>query len=149
MCYHGDSNVLAKNRLTNKIEIIKIKDVYSDTHQVFDTNTRCFVDVKMNIVTGKVLKMYLLKKDCFSDNTPNNDFYITSNHKLIIDKKEIEAKNIPEAVKIDVNPQNVYSVCTEYSCSILINNLNIQSWDYHQMKQYVDSRKINWIDNTH
>lgn len=51
---------------------------------IVNTKTSQFIPIKYNIVTGFVNRFMLIKKDLLGDNVPNENFYITSGHKVII-----------------------------------------------------------------
>lgn len=148
LCYHGRSNLLVKNKQTDVFEITKVKHLYSNIHQVFDTKTKTFVDVKLNVITGKVSELYMIPKDSLGIDVPNINFYVTGGHKLLINNQKVRVRNIPQAIKVTISPDYVYSICTDEECPILINNINVFTWSYSDVLKYSDSRNIKWKNNS-
>lgn len=148
MCFHGKSNILVKNKQTGTFEIIKAKHVYSNIHQVFDTQSNTFVDIRFNVIAGKVTNFFLLKKGCLGQDTPNIDFAVTAGHELLINGKKIKARDVPQAIKATTDPENVYSICTDYKYPILINNIKTYTWEYYELLDYAKCRGIKWKDNS-
>lgn len=147
ICYSGDSLILAKNILSGNICEVKAKHITPNNYHVYDTNTQQFTPVRLNIVTGKVTKFVLLKKNCISRNVPYQDFYVTPGHVLVINGQYIKAKNIKQGVRIVTEPQLVYSICTDKVCTILINGLNVLTWNVRQWKKYINKKHISWYNN--
>ena len=100
ICYAGKSKILARNTLTKKISTTNAEDIVSGTHEVFNMTTKSFVPVKLNIVTNDVNHYMLIKKDILSKNHPSEDFYVTPGHMLMINGKEVKARDIPQAIKV-------------------------------------------------
>ena len=148
ICYAGESKILARNTLTNKINTTNAEDIISGTHEVFNVTTKSFVPVKLNIVTGLVNKYMLIKKNILGKNQPSDDFYVTAGHMIMLNGKEVKAKDIPHAIKVSVLPQKVYSVCTDQRCPILVNNLSVMTWGYDKWIASPKSKRISWINNT-
>lgn len=112
ICYSGESLVLTKNILTKEIKEIAAKDVISGIHLVFDVNKKLFVPVKLNIVTGNTERFMKINKDSVAENQPNQNFYVTSGHRIMIDGVKVKARYITQAKRVKVPPQKVYSICT-------------------------------------
>lgn len=144
VCYRGDSIVLSFNNINKKISNVKARNIHPDIHKVFDTESKTFVNVLSNVVTGKVSEFYLLKKNCLGKNEPSADFYVTGGHKIDINGIKIKARNIPQAVKIFLPLQQVYTICTEFQCPILINNLKVLTWNQNEFLQYCKKRTIDY-----
>lgn len=147
VCYAGKSMILVKNILTDEICEMEASNVKSGMHLVFDTENNCFTPVKLNIVTGMIERFMLIKKNILGSNLPNADFYVTSGHKIIVNGKETKARKVPGAVRVKVNPQKIYSICTENRCPILINGLSVISWGYDEWIDYATKMGINWTNN--
>ena len=128
VCFSGESLVLVKNKLTDKISEIKAKEVYADIHEVFDTINKKFIPIKYNVITGSTKRYMKIEKNSLGENKPNEDFFITSGHRILYNGEQIKALNIPGAKRIKVKPENVYSICTEEKTAILINNLDVMTW---------------------
>ena len=147
VCYSGESLVLVKNIHTSEISETMVKDVYSDTHYVFSTEKNDYIPIYSNIVTGPNRRFVLLKKNSLGDNLPNEDFYVTSGHKILIDGKFIKARNIPQGKRVKIQSQLVYSICTEIQCSVLVNGLCVLTWGKNDWVTYSKKRGIDWVDN--
>lgn len=148
VCYKDTSKILVKHISTGEMQYLMAKYVISDIHKVYDTVRNKFIKVKLNAVTGKVSEFYLLKKGCLGKEMPSEDFYVTGGHKLIINGKEIKARNISKAIRVELQPQQVYSICTKYQCPILINNLNVLTWEYDKFLKYSKVRVIDFQNNS-
>lgn len=147
ICYSGASKILTRNIETGIILEIDAKNVISGIHEVFNTETKSFIPVKLNIVTGVSRRYMLIKENALGENKPNHDLYITSGHYLIINGKRMKARDIPEAKRVAVKAQEVYSICTEKKCPILVNNLEVLTWNYNEWIEHSNRSKINWYDN--
>ena len=85
----------------------------------------------------------LIKKNSIAENQPNEDFYITSGHYLILNNQLIKAGKIPQArqVKIAI-PEITYSICTESGDPIIVNGLNVMTWNYDKwLKKIIHDKK--------
>ena len=89
----------------------------------------------------------IIAKDSFGENKPSDDFYVTSGHKIIIDGKEIKAGKIPQARRIKVDPENVYSIVTETRLPILVNNLVVIAYGHEEWLEYSRKKGLSWYDN--
>ena len=114
---------------------------------MFDTIRKNFIPVKHNIVTKASDRYMLLKKDSLSSRKPNKDFKVTGGHYLLIDGEQVKARHIKQAIRIKTKEKYVYSICTEYWTPILINNLNVFSWNADKWKEHVRRKGIVWFEN--
>ena len=147
ICYSGKSKILTKNILTGEINEINAENVIAETHEVYNITNECFVPVRLNIVTGLINRFMLIKKDAIGLNQPNEDFYVTSGHKLVIDGKEIKARDIQQAKRIKAKSQKVYSICIDKRCPIMVNGLSVMAWGYNEWMEYSRKRGISWSNN--
>ena len=81
------------------------------------------------------------------DNVPNENFYITSGHKVIINGQKMKARKVPGAIRIKVKPTMVYSICVDHESVIQINGMDVVAWGEQQWLDYSRNHNINWIDN--
>ena len=147
ICYSGKSKVLTKTSLTSVVKRINAEDVIAGTHLVFNTVDKTFIPVELNIVTGTINRFMLIKRNALGKNKPSRDFYVTSGHRIIINGVETKAGNIPQAVRIKVEPQKVYSICTKQKCPIIVNNLCVMTWGYEEFMTYAKKRGVSWVNN--
>jgi len=147
ICFSGESLVLAKNKLTNEISEVRAKELYSDTHEIFDTINEKFIPIKYNIITGRITRYMKIKKNSLGENKPNEDFLVTSGHKILYNGTEIKASQIPGAIRIKVKPEIVYSICTEEKTAIKINNLDVMTWGESELLKYSVKRGLSWENN--
>lgn len=147
ICYKDSSKILIKNKFTNKIEYLSVKNVFTNNHTVYDITHNKFINIKLNAVTGNVSEFYLFKKDCFGFNKPNEDFYVTGGHKILINGKLIKARDISNGVRVILPSQPVYSICTDYQCCILVNGLNVLTWAHKDFLRYCKYRVTDFHDN--
>jgi len=148
ICFSGESLVKTKNTITGSESEIKVKNLVSNIHQVYSVNDQKFIPVKYNMITGPVNHYMLIKKDALGENQPNEDFYITSGHKIVINGIETKARDIPQAIRINIEPEMVYSICTEKHEPILVNNLPVISWGHDEWFKNVVKKNISWKNNT-
>ncbi|XWV26798.1 hypothetical protein QJ857_gp0253 [Tupanvirus soda lake] len=147
ICFSGESLVLAKNTKTGEIAEIEAKNIYSDIHEVYSVNDQKFVPVKLNIVTGPTDRYRLIKKGALGENQPSQDFFVTSGHKIVINGVETKARDIPQAKRIKVEPELVYSICTDKHEPILVNNLPVVSWGHKEWLISTKMKNIKWTNN--
>ncbi|XWV25463.1 hypothetical protein QJ856_gp0297 [Tupanvirus deep ocean] len=147
ICYSGESLVLAKNIITGEISEIEAKKIQSNLHEVYSVNDDKFIPVKLNIVTGPTDRYRLIKKDSLGENQPSQDFYVTAGHKIVIDGIETKARDIPQAKRVKVEPEMVYSICTDKHEPILVNNLPVVSWGLDEWLGSTKQKNIKWTNN--
>lgn len=147
VCYSGESLVLAKNIKTGAISEICACDISSEVHMVYDIESKTFVPVKYNIVTGPVTRFMKIAKDTFAFNEPSEDFFVTGGHKLVIGNQTVKARNLPQAKRVKVKSQMVYSICTENKSILKINGLKVLAWGLQEWTDYSIKNNINWINN--
>ena len=131
----------------NKISNINASDILSNIHQVYSINEKKFIPILYNIVTGPTIRYMKIEKDAFGEDQPNEDFFITSGHKIILDGKEIKAGNVPQAKRVKVNPEKVYSIVTEKQEPILINNIPVMTFGYDEWLEYSNKKNLVWNNN--
>ncbi|XWV25977.1 putative orfan [Tupanvirus soda lake] len=147
ICYSGTSIVKTKNKITNLIENVKVNEISKNIHEVYSINEQKFVPVVHNIITGPVEKYILIQKNLLGNDQPCEDFYVTGGHVLVVNGKEIKARNIPGTKKIKVKSENVYSICLSERKPILVNGLAVMAWGEQEWLEYADSKKLNWTEN--
>lgn len=149
ICFSGNSLVHARNTETGVIGDIKANQIVSGVHEVYSVNGKKFVPVKLNIVNGPVEKFIKIKKNLLGKNQPNEDFYVTSGHKIVYKGKEIKAKNIPGSKRHKLKkPEMVYSICVDEHEPILVNNLPVIAWGYEEWLKRLERKKITWKNNS-
>ncbi len=146
ICFCGESEVLTKNILTDKIQIIQAKNIRAGIHEVFNSKENIFVPVKYNVVNGPVTRLWKISKNSLGPNQPNEDFFVTGGHKLVINGTIMKARDIPQAERVKVKSQKVYSICTENQVPILINGLDVLTWSDEKFIEYAKKQNIMWID---
>lgn len=152
VCFSGKSKVLAKDIQTGKILEVLAENIEADIHEVYNTKKQQFVSVKYNIVTGPTMRYMRIKKDSLGENQPNEDFYITSGHVIMINGTPIKARHIPQAKRIKVKSENIYTICTDAGGPILINGLEVMSYKYQKWLEYAAKKNIilkNDANNNH
>jgi len=148
ICYHGETNILTKNIMSDNIELCLAKDISSLQHHVYSITRKQFVPVRMNIVTHGANKFIKFKKDSFGENKPSSDFYVTPGHPIVINNEEIPAGKIPEGEQVLLDNQDVFSICTDRRELILVNNLPVVTWSYYAWMNLVANHgKSGWTDN--
>lgn len=147
ICYTGDSLVYSKNIVSGEISSVPVSEIKSTSHLVFSTEKNKFVPIIHNIVSGPYTEFVILKKNVIADNIPNKDLYITSGHVVVIDNKEIKAKNVKGKCRVKLTPQKLYSICTHDRQTISINNMNVMAYGKEEWDTYSVESKIVWNDN--
>ncbi|MEM3063414.1 MAG: hypothetical protein QW303_07720, partial [Nitrososphaerota archaeon] len=138
ICYSGNSLVLTKNILTQEIKEIPAKKVLSNKHLVYSVTDKKFIPVKYNIVTGPTTEYYLIKKHLLDENEPFEDLYVTPGHIILYKGNYTKAKNIPGATKVQVEPEKVYSICTNKKKTILVNGLPLLTWGFNDWVEHTN-----------
>ena len=147
VCYSGTSMVLTKNKLTGEIKEIEAKKVFSDIHEVFDTNKKIFVPIIFNVVGIPIKRFMKIRKDAFGENLPNANFYVTGGHKILVNGSLVKARDIHCAERVKVKSQEVYSICTEEESTIMINGLSVAATAANDWLEYSKKKCINWRNN--
>jgi len=148
ICYIGTSKIYAKNIKTGEIGNFCVKDIKSDSYLVYSDLRKDFVNVRINVISGKRTNFTLIKKDLFEENYPSEDLYITGSHPLLINGKEIKARNIKGSRQIKINEEILYSIVTDEREPLLINNLCVMSWKYDDLIELYKKRKnCKWTTN--
>lgn len=147
ICFSGKSKIHAKNIITNEIYDVNASEIFPNLHKVYSIRSKQFIPIKFNIVTGPTTRYMLIKKDALGENLPSEDFYVTSGHKIFINDKVFKAGKIPQAHRVKVNPENVYSIVTDHCEPILINNLAVMAHGHDNWIEYSKNKGIIWHDN--
>lgn len=148
ICYSGKSMVRTRHSQTKKICDIPASDVIAGVHEVYDTNKEKFVRVKLNIVSGPTIRYAVLQKGCLGENKPSDHFLVTSGHVIVVNGVPMKAGDIPQAQRVRVRPEMVYSICTDRGGPILVNNLEVMSYKYQKWIDYAAEKNISWKNNT-
>ena len=146
ICFRAGSHVLVKEISTDDIVTIDIALVTSDAHTVYDTLTDTYVPIIYNAV-GKAREFYRLALDLIDVNVPDADLDMAGPHLIVQGGLRAQASDIDGAVKIDTDPELVYSICTTTESVILVNNLSVIAWDASQWDAYVALNHISWVNN--
>lgn len=148
ICYAGSSIALIKDFNTHEIKNIMIKDIDINQHLIYSYIVNDFVEIKYNVISGYVTNFILIKKNSLGLNYPSNDLYITGNHPIIYNNKEILAQDIKQGIKIKTPPQYIYSLVTLNREPIYINNLQVMSWGYDDfLFKHKQKHNGKWIIN--
>ncbi len=147
VCFTGDSRILTKNLLTNKIDEIPAKLVHAKYHQVYSTLSNNFVDICYNIVSGPYNKFILIKKNSLGIDQPNDDLYITSGHVIVLNGVEYKAKSVPGSLMTTIDYEPLYTICTKDRQPILVNNLQVMAYGLEEWMKYSTDKNIKWRDN--
>ena len=148
ICYSGNSLVHARNTITGEIGDIPVNQIYSDIHEVFSTKRNTFVPIKLNIISGPTRNFRCIKKNALGENKPNEDFYVTPGHVIMVEGEFKKVRDIPQAEKYrPKDPELVYSLCIDKSETILVNNLSVLAWGYNKWLKNAEDKQISWKDN--
>lgn len=74
-------------------------------------------------------RFVLIKRDLLEANQPSSDCNVTGGHMVVVNGREIKAHGVVEgSIRLKVEPQNVYSICTEKRQHILVNGMKVLFW---------------------
>lgn len=146
ICYSGESKVLVKDKITGKVQKMRVDNVIPGT-LVYDLTNKKFIPVLRNVITGPANRMMKIPKNSLGTNQPFEDFYITSGHPILINGIPTKARDIPQAKRIQVKQLNVYSICTKDQTAICINGLPVLTWREKKFLDYAHKNHISWTEN--
>lgn len=125
VCIHKDTLVLTNNGY------LQIQDIRSGTI-VIDKNGKEHQVIR-NIEFYPTDKFIMMKSECFNNNVPNADTYLTKWHPIYIYNKEVQPfrlvkrnKNVNNVILNNMVP--IYSLCTEKRVFVMMNNLPVCTW---------------------
>lgn len=148
VCFHRDSLISTKNQITEEIEFKLAKNV-TIKDEVFSTTQNKFVPVRLNIITFNNKEYIVFKKDVFEENKPCQDLYITGGHPILYNGNETRTMDIPSIDKINVDPEEVYSIATDLREYILVNNVETLTWSYEAWRNLVlRNKSIIWNETS-
>lgn len=148
ICYGGGSILMVRNRLTGEESKMPVKDIVAANYDVYSISQNKFVPIRSNVVTGTVNRLIKIDADSLGKDQPILDFNITSGHRLVVNGLEIKARHLPQAKRIKVKPQYVYSICTDKRCTIWVNGLEVMTWSYQKWLSRAASKGISWMENS-
>jgi len=146
-CFSGSSNITVKLASDDVIKTILVSDLISGQHLVYDINQKKYVPVIYNAVMKPVKFFTEIQKDSISENVPNENLYITGGHTVMYKGQPTKANKIPGATRVKTKPQNVYTICTNEQCVILVNNLPVLTWSQKEWIAKTRLSQIFWYDN--
>ena len=141
-CLHPDTQVSVYENgsiITKKISLVRSNDYVIK----FDGTP---IRVVNNVKLAENSNFVEIPAHTFSNNVPNNDIYITDYHPIFLDGVEVvpsKIANIYQNIKhckLEF-PVAVYTLITEERTSILMNGLNVYTWN----KEDFDKKKYNCI----
>jgi hypothetical protein len=123
-CIRGDALVKTKRG------DIMIKNViHSDTVFKSDGSE---IDVQYNIKFISTKKFVKINQNALGENIPNQDIFITGEHPISINNKEINVKDLVNnttITEIETEiPEPIYSLCTSERTCVMINGLSVYTW---------------------
>jgi hypothetical protein len=132
ICYPGSTRLRVKNLLTKQIEDVRADQVIPSIYSIIN-NKQEVIHILKNIVSGPEKRFVKFTKDTFGEQIPYADLLLTRGHGVLIDEKEIKARDVPEGVIIKTQPQKVYSiVCNErqyiYANGMLVATFGLKKW---------------------
>ena len=147
-CFSGESIAYVKNIETEEISYLPISQVYSDTHLIYRTDTKEFEPIIFNAITGTTKRFMKIPKDLLGPHKPYNDLYIMSGHRIHIDEDFIKAgKIIGKKVIRLKEPEKLYTICTEKSCPIWLNGLDVMTYSINNFNDHIKKNHAIWTDN--
>ncbi|MEM3063514.1 MAG: hypothetical protein QW303_08240, partial [Nitrososphaerota archaeon] len=105
---------------------------------VYSITDKDFIPIRYNIVTGPTTDFYLIKENLLDISEPFKNLYITPGHIILYKNNYTKAKNIPGATKVQVEPEKVYSICTNKKKTILVNGLPLLTWGFNDWVEHTN-----------
>jgi len=122
ICFVSETSVFTDQGTIYIDKIIPGKHTINNKKIVEVTKTRTTQD-----------KLVLIKKHCFSENIPNKDTIMTTNHKICINNKWIKAKelvnNFDNVEFIKYDGEILYNILMETHNIMIVNNLVVETLD--------------------
>lgn len=145
ICFAELTKIKVQDKETDEIYDIFVKDLDPTLHMVYSCKKNKYINVKLNVASGPLEDFILIEKDLLGYEQPKEDFYITRDHPIIINGKEIKSHNIKNSKKVKLNPQNIYTIVTDDREPILVNNLPALSWGYYSfISKWLKSKSHLW-----
>ena len=66
---------------------------------------------------------------------------------IIYPRVHVKARDIPQGLRVKIQAQQVYSICTTHQCPVLVNGLDVLTWGESDWTLYSKKRGIDWVDN--
>ena len=134
MFYSGKSLIKCRNIKTNEISNVHAHNITAEHHEVYSVNNKKFIKVIHIIIAGPVQHFLLIDQDSIDIDKPFEKFYISLDH-------------YTGAKHIKVDPELIYSICTENREQIIINGLEILSFSLTDWQTYTSNKSIDWNNN--
>jgi hypothetical protein len=132
ICYPGDTMIRVKNNISNKFEEVRADKIIPGIYSVIN-NKNDVVPILKNIVSGPEKRFVSFKRDLFGLNIPHQELLLTRGHGVLIDGKEIKARNVPGGITIKIGTRKVYSLVCEnteyiYANGMLVATFSLDKW---------------------
>lgn len=127
VCFPGRTKIYTCDNKNHEEKYIEAKKLNKNEHQVYSLKRRSYVPIKDILVTGPHDKFYMIPKDSLSENSPNEDLYLTSGHGILYKGCEMKARDLPIASLIKTDSEDIYTIVTGESEPLLINNAPVFS----------------------
>lgn len=130
--YSDSSIVFVRNIVDNEYDLIKIKDLDIKLHQVYDLNTREFVDIKEIKCKESSEPFVLIKKDSLGEDMPMEDFYVVTNTLVTnntdnTDNSDSNISSLTNALQTSIISGKLYDIYTEKPAVLSVNNIAVVS----------------------
>ena len=93
-------------------------------------------------------KFICLQKDALGENQPNQDTYLTAEHPILLENKEVMAQELVNGETIVETTLNmsevVYSLCLDSRQAIMSNNLPVMTWAEAGWLEFAKERNLVW-----
>lgn len=141
-CVHEDALVHTKNGL------MAIKDICGSNHQVLTSDGE-YVDLLYNIKHFPNEKeFYVIRKDHFSLGVPDKDLYLTTDHPVLVDGKEIVVNDLEDVEHVTLDKRVfTYTPCLENRCAIIIDNMPVFCWSDKDWQEFAKKNDKKWKKN--
>jgi hypothetical protein len=137
-CVRGD--VLVKT----KQGAVPIKDVRAG--DIVYKSDGSEINVQYNIKFVPTKSFVKISKGSLAQNVPDSDIFITGEHPVNVNDKEINAQDLVNGTTIQEkeieSSEPIYSLCTAERTSVLMNNLLVFTWGDAEWNEFSTKNKI-------
>jgi hypothetical protein len=137
-CVHPDTRVRVPTGSK------KIKDIKSGDIVINHKNKP--VIVKSNILSIPCKSFIKINKGSLSKGVPTRDLIIRPGHPILVEGKEIDPKILAKKnngiTEIELEPTDVWTLCTEKRDYVMMNDLPVCTWDYQNWKRFAKKNSI-------
>lgn len=127
ICFLGQTKIYTMDNKNHEKKYVEAKKLDKNKHQVYSLKKNSYVPIKEIVTSGPYHRFYKIPKDSIEKDSPNEDLYLTSGHKILYNNCETKARDLPISKLTRIAPEKVYTIVTGESEPLLINNAPVFS----------------------